>query len=253
MYQTCPKCGYRRQPEDPDPYTACPSCGLSFSKWLHQLYREERRPALEGSPTSVRPPAERLRTLLFTSDEPLSPGAWYGRAAIYLAFVLWSVQFLLMDYRVLIDGLPAINSSFMHLVNLVFHEAGHVLFRPFGDFLTTLGGSLAQLIIPLLVVLAFLFQQRDPFGASLGLWWLAQSLMDLAPYIYDAGPRQMILLGGYTGQDAPGYHDWHRMLSDLGLLDVSEGMAAAVNAAGVLLMLASLGWGGFVLFRHKRT
>ena len=83
-----------------------------------------------------------------------------------------------MDHR---DG--EIAGSFIHSVNLVFHEAGHVLFRPFGDFMTVLGGSLLQLLVPLVVAAALLLKNRDPFGASIGVWWLGQSFKDLAPYI----------------------------------------------------------------------
>jgi hypothetical protein len=32
------------------------------------------------------------------------------------------------------------------VINLPFHEAGHILFSPFGDFLMTLGGSLTQVL-----------------------------------------------------------------------------------------------------------
>ena len=40
--------------------------------------------------------------------------------------------------------------SFWHLVNLPFHEAGHILFRPFGRLMTSLGGSITQLLMPLI-------------------------------------------------------------------------------------------------------
>jgi hypothetical protein len=60
-------------------------------------------------------------------------------------------------------------SSLMHNVDLVFHEAGHVVFRPFGRFMTILGGSLAQLLMPLIVMVAFVTTNRDNFGASIGL------------------------------------------------------------------------------------
>ena len=42
----------------------------------------------------------------------------------------------------------AIMGSFLHLVNLPFHEAGHILFSPFGAFMTSLGGSLLPALYP---------------------------------------------------------------------------------------------------------
>ena len=46
----------------------------------------------------------------------------------------------------------------------MFHEAGHILFSPFGRFMTVLGGSLTQVLVPLLCAGAFLWQTRDPFA-----------------------------------------------------------------------------------------
>ena len=146
MYKTCPKCGYQRQAVDPEPYTQCPGCGLIFAKWMRHLYRQAARPDTLGKTDDSDFP-RRLKILLFEADTPLSQPAFYGRAALCLGFLVWGIQFLLMDHRLLIGGLPEINGSFLHLVNLVFHEAGHVLFRPFGGFMATLGGSLTQLIM----------------------------------------------------------------------------------------------------------
>ena len=40
----------------------------------------------------------------------------------------------------------------------------------------------------------FLFREGNAFGAAVGLWWLGQSLMDLAPYINDARALALPLL-----------------------------------------------------------
>ncbi len=72
-----------------------------------------------------------------------------------------------MEHDALVGGYPPISDSFMHDVNLVFHEAGHVIFMPFGRFITVLGGTLNQLLIPFVVLCAFLLKTRDTFGASI--------------------------------------------------------------------------------------
>jgi hypothetical protein len=61
--------------------------------------------------------------------------------------LFWGLWFIQTDYSQLINGLPEINYSFMHLVDLIFHEAGHVLFIPFDRFMTILGGPLTQLLM----------------------------------------------------------------------------------------------------------
>jgi hypothetical protein len=152
------------------------------------------------------------------------------------------------------SGLNAeyLGASFLHLVNLPFHEAGHVLFSPFGRFVMTLGGSLLQVAVPIVCAVVFLTKTRDPFAASAALWWTGQSLMDLAPYIADARALQLVLLGGRTGAEVEG-HDWEYLLQTLGWLhrDVALGQAAFAMGAGV--MIAALAWGAAVLARQYRS
>lgn len=193
------------------------------------------------------------KALVFHVESHVNPIAFYGRAALYVIFVIWGWQFVWMEYDKLVAGYPPINQSFMHSVNLVFHEAGHVLFMPFGRFMTILGGTLGQWLIPFIVMCAFILKTRDTFGASIGLWWLGQSFMDAAPYINDARAGQLVLLGGVTGRDAPGYHDWENILRDLGWLQYDHTIAGIVDAIGVVLMIASFLWGGYVLYLQYKN
>jgi len=110
-----------------------------------------------------------------------------------------------------------------------------------------LGGSLLQLIVPLLVMLTFVFKHRDNFAASIGLWWLAQSMMDLVPYISDARAQDMWLLGGVRGKDIPGIHDWNNILSRLGLLEYDQVLSTLVMLLSMGLMLLSFIWGAWLL------
>ena len=138
----------------------------------------------------------------------------------------------------------------MHNINLVFHEAGHVLFVPFGDFMMVLGGSLGQLMMPMVVLLTFLLRYHNPFGAAVSLWWFAQSCMDLAPYIGDARRGELLLLGGVTGMEAPGFHDWRNLLSRTGMLHHDHRIASVVDIAGETLMWVALAWAAVILYRQ---
>ena len=106
--------------------------------------------------------------------------------------------------------------SFLHLPNLVFHEAGHLLFAMFGQFMSVLGGSLTQVLIPVIAMIAFI-RQEQPFGAAVCGWWAGQNLVDLAPYIADARALQLVLLGGRTGAEVEG-HDWEYLLTTIGVV-----------------------------------
>jgi hypothetical protein len=139
--------------------------------------------------------------------------------------------------------------SFLHWIHLPFHEAGHVVFSPFGEFLHILGGTLGQLLVPLGVAAAFLVRE-DPFGASFGLWWFGTSLVDCAPYINDARARVLLLTSGETGRTDWEGHDWFQILRRTGLLEWDHAFARTAWLLGVLAILAALAWGAYVLRRQ---
>lgn len=57
-----------------------------------------------------------------------------------------------LSWQVLARGVsfspPGLVLGVLDGANFIFHEAGHVLFSLFGEFLGILGGSLTQVIIP---------------------------------------------------------------------------------------------------------
>src|SRR6187549_1992007 len=131
-----------------------------------------------------------------------------------------------------------IGASFLHLINLPFHEAGHILFSPFGAFMTAFGGSLMQLLIPLVCVISFI-RREDGFAAAVCAWWAGQNLIDLAPYIADARALQLVLLGGHTGAEVEG-HDWEAILTSLGWLGYDRTLGHTAHWTGVLTMVAAI-------------
>ena len=244
MYRICPKCGFKRDTFDAEAAYNCPVCGLVFSKWMKQQFHDSSS-ALnrQGSIKSSQPSFVRRKVSVLTNADNLAgKGRFYGYLLIYLCFFFWGWSFILSDLKS-----PAIDTSFMHNINLVFHEAGHVLFRLFGNFMTVLGGSLLQLLVPMTVMLMFIFRHRDNFAASIGLWWLAQSMMDLVPYINDARLQEMWLLGGVQGKDIPGIHDWNNILSRLHMLEYDHALASVVMVFAIGLIMVSFIWGAVVL------
>src|SRR5690606_11945356 len=125
--------------------------------------------------------------------------------------------------------------SFMHTILLVIHEAGHTFLMPFGEFMAILGGSLFQLLLPLICAGTVLWSNRDSFGAGLGVWWVGVSLLDLSPYIYDARQPQLIMLGGHTGEDGP--HDWIYLLETFNAVPQAHAYGAAAHTLGLFIML----------------
>lgn len=155
------------------------------------------------------------------------------RWALVALLVWWTIGFA----RHPVDGLYSAESV-LHLVNLPFHEAGHILFSPFGRFVTALGGSLLQVLIPLICAGAF-WKQGDIFAVCVSVWWAGQNLVDLAPYIADARALQLPLLGGQTGAEVEG-HDWEAILQSLGLLQHDRTLGRLAHLAGILVMIAAV-------------
>ena len=120
-------------------------------------------------------------------------------------------------------------------VDLAIHEAGHVFFGPFGEFIGFLGGTLMQLIVPVTFLGYFLYR-RDQYAASVLLWWVGQNLWNISVYIKDARSMELPLVGG-------GVHDWRVILGEMGHLPRDQEIGQTVYVVGVLCYLGSIGWG----------
>ena len=156
----------------------------------------------------------------------------WGKFALVAGLAIWTIQFArtpLSD-----DAMD----SFLHLPDLVFHEAGHIILSPFGRFMTVLGGSLMQVLVPVVAAIAFV-RQQELFSAAICGWWAGQNLIDLAPYIADARALQLILLGGHTGAEVEG-HDWEYILTQLRVTHLDHQIGMTAYAIGLLIMIGSL-------------
>ncbi len=172
-----------------------------------------------------------------------------GRCVVWIVLVIWGFRFLISPLEDNYAG-----QSFMHLINLPFHEAGHLFFRFLGSFMASLGGTIGQFLMPLICLAVLLLKTRDTFGASVALWWFGQNFFDIAPYINDARSLSLPLLGGNTGHSSPyGFHDWEYLLTESGLLRYDHVLAKACVLAGAATFIVSLVWGGFLLYKQYTT
>jgi hypothetical protein len=154
-----------------------------------------------------------------------------------LAVLTWQFAHLPLDG----SGDP----GFLHLPNLVFHEAGHIIFLPLGRFMSVLGGSLMQLLVPLIFAIAFV-RQDNLFASAVCTWWAGQNIVDLAPYIADARRLQLVLLGGFTGAEVEG-HDWEYLLTTVGWLPYDLALGWAALFSGIAVMIGATLWAGLTL------
>lgn len=186
-----------------------------------------------------------LKESLFYIDPEVNLFHVAGRTVLFGILSVWGLRLIFSAIEANQAG-----ASFLHLINLPFHEAGHIIFRIFGRFSAVLGGSLMQILIPVICLGTFLLKTRDPFAASVSLWWTGENLLDLAPYVNDARALKLMLLGGVTGADVDDYHDWQYILGKLGMLSCDHIIATAAHLFGSMLMLTACIWGGYIIWKQ---
>ena len=125
--------------------------------------------------------------------------------------------------------------SFLDGVDLIFHEAGHLLFMPFGETLYLMGGSLFQVLLPSVLAGVF-FRRGEGVNAAVVLLWAAQNLGNVSVYIADAQERALPLLG-----DDPDHHDWWQILGGWNALPLCTTLGHMVWFLGVAVALLSVG------------
>jgi len=237
-FAVCPKC---HMPLDAaKPSDACPHCGLVFAKYLAAQRGES--PRSDAQLVATADDASWWPSLLDVPDR-VSKAQWIGRCIGFVLIALWGFRVWATD----ITDVP----GFIHLTLLPFHEAGHLVFWPFGEFMRIAGGTLGQWAMPIICAVVLHRQNRDNFGAALATWWLAMSIMDASVYAYDAFNPMLPLVGGGAGFES--FHDFIYLFSAIGQLKHAQGWGRFMHFTGTLMMLASLAWAGAVLVRQRRN
>ena len=170
----CPKCGHENEPGSQE----CLLCGVIFAKIKQRLVPavpvpeigvDSSHAGVDGSSYGSQS-SDTLRDLFLPESGKTNSFIVWGRGLILLGMIIWGSQLMFASIASNTAG-----ESLLHLVNLPFHEAGHVIFRPLGQFIPTLGGTLGQLIIPLICGGVLLLKTRDPFGAAVCSWWFGEN------------------------------------------------------------------------------
>jgi hypothetical protein len=171
---------------------------------------------------------------------------WNFRAAGLALLALWT--FFILKAMDIPEG--SSGSNLLHMIVLPFHEAGHVFLMWAGSFMHYLGGTLGQLVMPIVLACALILKRGDAYGAALFTWLLGYSVADTGVYMFDAYDPKMMLLSGYTGAESAN-HDFIQIFGDLNLLNSARGIGRATGAIGRIIMLASLAWAGWLLWRQR--
>jgi len=181
--------------------------------------RPEAQPTIRPGPQKTESPSYKER------NRGLMAQYWaVTRAPVLLILGWFTASHLLFGSKwVFIDN-----------VNLVFHEAGHMFFRPLGETAHFLGGTLFQLMMPLIVASVFWFKHKNRFGVITCVWWFGENFIGIARYMDDAVAQRLPLVGG-------GIHDWRFLFSKWKVLNKHHEIADTFHTIGAVVMVASLG------------
>jgi len=121
---------------------------------------------------------------------------------------------------------------FIDFINLLIHEGGHGVFAIFGEFIHAAGGTIMQLLIPLLFVVVNV-RTRYFILAQWSAVWFMQNMINVSVYMGDARARVLPLLGGNKVR-----HDWTYLFHQMGVLDKDVFISQMVywSSLGVLLV-----------------
>jgi len=124
----------------------------------------------------------------------------------------------------------------MDNLSLIIHEAGHTIFGIFGwRFLTILGGTLLECLIPFMVAV-IAWRNQKLFLAQAALYWLGFTWFDAAAYAADAFYRQLPLIGNLPRSA----HDFFNLLSQLNLLSNYKTVAWVLFSIGLSMLILSI-------------
>jgi len=246
--RTCPKCNRQIAALEA---AECPFCGIVFDSHRRRLARARRQPlpirAADRQPAVRRPaPAAadtRLAYLVRAHRRDVADWA-QGKIIPFYALVLCCLFYLAVRY-----SFNAGYSSLFDGLNLAIHEGGHLLFRFFGTYLMIAGGTLLQLAVPL-ACCCYFYRRPDYFGIAFCGVWLAANCYNVAVYVADARTRLLPLVT--VGGGVP-IHDWHYLLSRIGLLRADHSLAFALRAMGFVLIWGSLGYAVWLMVQMVRT
>lgn len=143
---------------------------------------------------------------------------------------LFAVYFLWIAY-------DPMQGCFLDSVDLPIHETGHLVFRPFGEFMMVAGGSLFQVIFPAVFVGYFVWQ-RSWYSAAIVLFWVGQSILNVWVYAADAVVMRLVLTSGFTGSEGS-FHDWNYLLTTTGLIGSTQAVAGIIRLFGTGTIVAA--------------
>lgn len=158
--------------------------------------------------------------------KPVSIHALAGWGAFYLLFLIYAARntggFLFLDN-----------------VNLVIHEAGHLLFGYLGERPQVWGGTIFQWFVPFALA-AYFFVQRQTTAFVFSFFFFFENWLYTATYMADARAQLLPLVSIGAGYGDASMHDWYNIFSHMGVLDRDVQIAHTVRTLGWVGMIGCI-------------
>lgn len=103
--------------------------------------------------------------------------------------------------------------TFLDFLDLLIHEPGHFFFGIFGEFMQFLGGTLMQILLPLIMAIIF-FIRTQKYWTQIFLFWLGHNFINISVYVEDANKMKLNIIGGA--------HDWNWILNKINMIEYAE-------------------------------
>jgi hypothetical protein len=130
---------------------------------------------------------------------------------------------------------------FPDFVNLMIHEAGHVVFSWGGETLHILGGTLGELIVPFACAVTF-FMHRQIYGFAFSVFWCFENFLYIGTYMSDARTSVLSLINSDES-------DWTILFTQWNVLLYDQKIGHVSRMIGWTGMLAVVGWLAYRTYR----
>ncbi len=151
-------------------------------------------------------------------------------------FIAFVIAFAVLAALLVLD-----NNGFIPIIddaNVAFHEAGHFVFVVFGDRMGLYGGTLGQLLPPIICAVVF-WRQKSWVSLSVSLLWFFENFFITAAYMETARSEGPVVLGVLGNI---GIHDWWEILIRWRVLQYDTTIATIVMIVGWVGLFSTLLW-----------
>jgi hypothetical protein len=167
---------------------------------------------------------------------------WVSIILVFFSWFIIKQHYLAIQENIFfaVDYQHVFGFSFIYFLldnlTLIIHEAGHTIFGIFGwRFLTILGGSLLQILLPFLIFI-FSWRNRKIIASQLSLYWVGFGWLTTAGYAADAYEQKLPLIGNLPKSS----HDFLNILSDLNILNHYETVSWCLFIIGCLVLISGI-------------